>query len=386
MERRDEFEERACCCALNGIFGYEPRIANELVRTLGSASAVFGMDEATRRQIFGQYSRHADRITMDAVDSAARELERLEEDGCRFVGLTEDAYPPLLKECEDAPAGLYFRSGDQSRPPQGNGVPIAVIGTRNMSLYGREWTRRLIKAFASAAGEKAVIVSGLAYGIDVTAHRAALDCGLETVAVMATGPDSVYPPRHAGIAAEIASSGALVTDFPPGTEPKNVNFLRRNRIIAGMSRAVVLIESRVRGGGMMTSGLAFSYGRDVYALPGRADDQCSLGCNWLIRSKKAEAVFSEADLVESLGLGKLPRGDPEKSAGNVMERYADRDGKTVERLAGILSAVRKKRGISLDELASGLGIPWQEARRYVSMLECDGLIQVDLLQRCSISI
>ena len=136
----------------------------------------------------------------------------------------------------------------------------------------------------------------------------------------------------------------------------------------------------------MTSGLAFSYGRDVYALPGRADDQCSLGCNWLIRSKKAEAVFSEADLVESLGLGKLPRGDPEKSAGNVTERYADRDGKTVERLAGILSAVRKKRGISLDELASGLGIPWQEARRYVSMLECDGLIQVDLLQRCSISI
>ena len=379
------YDETLCCCALNMIFGYEPKISIALIGTLGSAAAVFRLDRDGLDAVFGPYSRHAGKISGEALDAAGRELSRVTEAGCTFIGYTDAAYPAMLKECCDAPAGLYVRTGMGCSSILGDRDMVSVVGTRDVSLYGREWTGRLVSALSGAASPP-VVVSGLAYGVDYAAHRQALDSGLHTVAVMATGIDSVYPWRHAALAEEIVRNGALVTDFPLGTSPVKVNFLRRNRIIAGMGRATVLVESREKGGGMVTAGLASSYGRDMYALPGRADDVRSAGCNLLLKNKIAEPLCSASDLLSGLGLkpGSRPASlSPEERARKSFEGRVD--GRRIESLSSLISMIRRHRGITVDELAALSGLPWKEVRENVGLLECDGLITVDLLQRCSIS-
>lgn len=380
-----KYDETLCCCALNMIFGYEPKISKALLDTLGSASAVFGLDKDGLDAVFGPYSRHAAKITERALDEAERELSRVSDMGCRFIGLTGEDYPVLLKECEDAPAGLYVKAGQGVGAVLSSCNMIAVVGTRDVSPYGREWAGSIVTAISSTDSPPP-IVSGLAFGVDCAAHRQALDEDIVTVAVMATGIDSVYPWRHKALAEEIAAEGALVTDFPLGTSPVKVNFLRRNRIIAGMCKAVIVVESRRKGGGMVTAGLASSYGRDLYALPGRADDVRSAGCNWLIRSKMAEAIYSCEDLVSGLGMkgyAAKRKRSPEEA---VRTSFAGRvDVDRIGMLSSIISLIRRHRGITVDELSSLSGLPWREVRENVAMLECDGLVTVDLLQRCSIN-
>ena len=205
--------------------------------------------------------------------------------------------------------------------------------------------------------------------------------------VMATGTDTVYPARHREIARRIASTPgcALITDYPPGTPPLQINFLRRNRIIAGLSRATILIESRSKGGGMLTARLAFSYSRDVYALPGRIDDVRSQGCNILIKEKTAETILSEKWLVRSIGLKyreTARKDDPEETLRSV---YGDRYGKDrIGTLAEIVLKIRSQRGITVEELASATGLAYKEVLEYTVLLETDGIISTDLLQRCYI--
>lgn len=377
-------KEKVCCCAMNAIFGYEPGISHAVVAALGSASALFSLDADGLDTVFGPYSGYRRKISPGALDDAADELARLSADGYGFIGCTDRNYPHLLNECPDAPAGLYFRSALLPEQVFAGKDMISVVGTRDMTPYGREWTEKIVSAIASAESRPAV-VSGLAYGIDVTAHCRALDSGLLTLAVMATGIDIVYPRRHREVADRISSLGALVTDFPPGTSPVKANFLRRNRIIAGLSRSTVLVESRTRGGGMMTASLAFSYGRDVYALPGRADDDMSLGCNWLVRTGKAEPIFSPEDFVARAGLGRMKKAAVQPDVSLVGGRCSSASGDTALRaMSSILSVVRRNRGITLDDLASASGLSWSETREYVARLECDGLLSVDILQRCSI--
>lgn len=380
----EEEEERVCCCALNMLFGFEPRIAKAIIDMLGSASAVFMLDKDGLDEMFGPYSRYRGRISSSAADAACEELEKTARAGGSFIGYTDRHYPALLKECPDAPSGLYVRS---RLPPEkifGARLAAGVVGTRDVSDYGREWTGRIVSAMADS-GASPVVVSGLAYGVDVAAHRRALEVSLDTVAVMATGIDSVYPWQHRNVAEEICSHGALVSDFPLGTSPLKVNFLRRNRIIAGFCRSIVLVESRIRGGGMVTADLAFSYGREVYALPGRADDIRSQGCNWLIRTGKAEALFSAEDYVRSSGMGNIAARPPVKTSDTLRQSYSGKaDEESIDAMSRILSAVRRNRGISLDDLCAGSGLSWSSMRSYVGRLEADGFLTVDMQQRCCI--
>lgn len=376
-------EEKICLCALNRIFGYEPRIASALIRHLGSAKEVFSLGKDTLDEILGPHSKYAGQIGPASLESAEKELIEASALGITFIGRGEKGYPELLSECEDAPSGLYIRSRTPETCLAGDRDFISIVGTRNISAYGRDWCRQIVQALAHTE-KPPVIVSGLAYGTDITAHLAALDAGLRTIAVMATGADSVYPAAHRGHAGRIAASdgSAAITDYPLRTRAVAINFIRRNRIIAGISRATVLIESRARGGGMITARQAFSYDRDVFALPGRADDPMSEGCNILVRSGCAIPVTSMEDFISSLGY------TPEKKAErNIAEICRDRPAWTgrTDEIARVLLHIKKNRRISIQELADATGLGFRVTAEITGLLESDGFISVDLMQRCSIN-
>ena len=382
MESR-EFE-KISAIALGAAFGYEPRISKDIIGALGSPREVFRLSEKERDELLGPFSKYRGALSDAAFERASRELAELERRGLRYIDEGDPHFPKLLRECEDCPPGLYVRSNsdfadifDDARPC------ISVIGTRDISPYGREWTRRIVETLALAP-EKPRIVSGLAIGVDITAHAAALEAGIPTIGVLPTGIDSVYPHSHIPAARRIAADpgSALVTDFPPGTDPLPATFLRRNRIIAGLSRATIITESKVRGGGMMTSRLAFSYGREVFALPGRIDDVRSSGCNLLINGKIAEPITDLSKLGEQLGLGEFNRRRKAELGQEVGEFYRDSpDRDTLVRLA---LAVKMHRGIDTDTLAAETGVAYPRAAALVSKLECDGFVCRDLIGRCSI--
>lgn len=379
-------EEKICLCALNRIFGFEPKTALALISHLGSASGVFKLTEKEIDTLLGPFSKHKGKICRKAFDESADELERLSAIGTQFCGITEEGYPSLLKECKDAPIGLYIRSGTPVSDLWSD-HHVAVVGTRDISPYGKDWCRKLVRGLA-LTDHRPTIVSGLALGVDIEAHRTALEHGLPTIAVMATGPESVYPYRHRETAERIASTPgcALITDYPPGTAPLAIHFLRRNRIIAGLSKAVVLVESKIKGGGMMTCRLAFSYDRDVYALMGRADDTRSQGCNELIHRKIAEPITSTASLIEELGMKSVARPHQISDMERLRLGYAGRlGGEDISLMAQIMSAVRSRRGITVEELGIALGTGYRKAAELTGILEIDGYIMTDLLQRCSIN-
>ena len=381
-------EEKASLCALNKIFGFKPKLALALISHLGGASPVFRLNSSEADSLLGPYSGFRDMIHPKAVEEAFKELERLKNMDIGFVGWSENNYPELLHECEDAPVGLYVRSltpmEDLWKPMR----RIAVVGTRDISPYGREWCVRTVTGLASSS-EKPAVISGLALGTDFCAHKTALEYGLPTIAVMATGPETVYPFRHREFAERLYSTPgcALVTDYPPGTAPLPVHFLRRNRIIAGLSDSTILIESKIKGGGMMTSRLAFSYSRDVYALPGRSDDPRSQGCNILIKNKVAEIITSVDELLESLSLSRVRKSYGQAAEDLLNEAFGRKlPHGQIGRMLALIGIIRKERGITLEELSSESGIEYIEVSKLARLLETYGFIDIDILQRCTVNI
>ena len=382
----DNLEEKACTCALNRIFGFTPKTGTALISHLGSASDVFSLSRAELEELLGRDSRHAGMIKGEAVKAARQELKDLEKLGISFSEWNSPNYPPLLMECPDAPVGLYIRSLTPAHELWNTSGNIAVVGTRDLSPYGKEWCEKAVIAIASG-NEKPAIISGLALGTDICAHRTALDNGLPTIGVMATGPETVYPYRHKEFADRLWQTPgcALVTDYPPGTAPLAIHFLRRNRIIAGLADATILIESKSRGGGMTTSRLAFSYCRDVYALPGRADDVRSQGCNRLIREKIAEPLISIEDLIGSLGLERKT-GNGKNSPAEILKQHFGKQcsSEQIEDMGKILYTIRNVRGITTEEIALKTGMDYMKVSRITGFLEMEGLICIDLLQRCTL--
>lgn len=384
----DKNTEKACLCALNRIFGFEPKIGLALLSHLGSAEEVFELSGKDMDFLLGPHSRYREHLSRSNIEKEYEELIRISKKGIRFTGWTEEGFPEMLKDCPDAPIGLYVRSSTPDTDLWSSRRAVSVVGTRDLSPYGREWCTRIVHSLGTCP-EKPAIISGLAIGVDICAHRTALDAGLPTIAVMATGPESVYPVRHTDFAEKLCSTAgcALVTDYPPGTSPLPVHFLRRNRIIAGLSEATLLIESKIRGGGMMTANLASSYGRDVYAVPGRIDDICSQGCNFLIRNKVAEAVIGDDDFLKSLGMTSAGKRDRITDKEKISAMYgkhmpADR----IDMLAAALLVIRRHRGMTVEELADSLGTDYSNAAMLAGLLESDGFITIDLLQRCCINI
>lgn len=384
----DDHFEKLCFCSLNRIFGYEPALARKLIDELGSASALFNMRDEEIRAILGPFSKYRDAFTEDQLGKSEREIQQLENEGKVFISINDACYPPMLKECNDAPVGLYIKSSSEPECIFTSDPFIAVVGTRDLSLYGKEWCSRIISAMATTKS-RPVVVSGLAIGTDINAHASAMENGLKTIAVMATGIDDVYPARHREFARIISESPgcALITDYPTRTSPVAINFIRRNRIIAGLCQATVVIESKEKGGAMITANLANSYNRDVYALPGRIDDLRSQGCNRLIRAKVAEPVSDLESFIDSIGLGVYQRRASKDLGTEIKGKYEKEfDGGTVEKLIALAGLVKKCRGITVEELCSRTNLHYSEVASLTGILEKDMIIDIDLFQRCSINV
>ena len=375
----EDEKETLCLCALNRIFCYEPVVGLRLLEYFGTAAAVFEAPSGQLGGLLHARPEYAGKVHRGALAESARELESVERLGGRFVGLHSPAYPQLLRECPDRPLGLYVRSQTPAEDLFNRREAIAFVGTRDLSSYGREWCGNLVSTLSETSA-KPLIVSGLAFGIDYVAHTTALTLSLPTVGVMATGIDRIYPSRHESLAERMVRTPgcALVSCYPLGTAPLANQFLSRNRIIAGMSRATVLVESKIRGGGLITARHAYSYDRDVYALPGRVDDVRSQGCNRLIRDKIAEPVISREDFLDKLGL-KAPRLRKQ----DVLTRAAGLFPDGSLELA-VLKAVLAERGIDIRTLCARTDRPYAEVIAAALALESEGFLSMDILQRCSV--
>jgi DNA processing protein len=231
----------------------------------------------------------------EILQRAEKEIAFLQKNKITPLFINDEAYPQRLKECADAPVLLFYRGNASLNAEK----VISFVGTRNATPYGKEITDKLIHDLALAYPD-ILIVSGLAYGIDIHSHRAALREGMMTVGVLAHGLDRIYPSAHRNTAVEMLEHGGLLTEFISGTIPDRQNFVKRNRIIAGISNCTLVVESAAKGGALITSNIAYSYNRNVLAVPGKATDNYSEGCNALIKSHRAAMVTSAEDIFREM--------------------------------------------------------------------------------------
>ena len=232
----------------------------------------------------------------EARNRAEVELEYDLRYGIEPIPMNDDRYPQRLKDCDDAPLMLFYKGNADLNQQR----VINIVGTRQCTPYGEDLIRRFISDLKQLS-PRVLIVSGLAYGVDINAHRQALANGYDTVGVLAHGLDDLYPTRHRETALQMIEHGGLLTEFLTQTNADKINFVRRNRIVAGMSDACILVESKSHGGGLITTEISQAYGRDVFAFPGRVGDAYSEGCNNLIRSNGAGLITSAADFVKDMG-------------------------------------------------------------------------------------
>ena len=265
--------------------------ARELLHKFGSAKEVFYALNANKHSQFGSIlSKLTSKSLQVWLEEAKFEIDNFLKLGIKFIHIGEAAYPKRLKQCIDAPILLFYRGNITWNSRKS----ISIVGTRSATSYGLSFCKELISELQLLDVQ---IISGLAYGIDIKAHLSAMENGLETVACLAHGLHTVYPSSHAKYAKEIQLNGGLVSEFPTYSTMEKSNFIKRNRIIAGLSHATVVIESAKRGGSLLTAELANSYNREVFALPGRVGDIKSEGCNNLIKTNQARLIQSVADLV-----------------------------------------------------------------------------------------
>ncbi|MBL7920792.1 MAG: DNA-protecting protein DprA [Bacteroidia bacterium] len=269
--------------------------AKALLAYCGSASQVFKQKEAHLLKIPGIGSAWARSIvkSKDVLLRADEEIEFIQKYKIEPIFFTDAKYPTRLEYCSDSPVLLYYKGNANLNQEK----IIGVVGTRRPSDYGKEKTEEFV---SELKGSNILILSGLAYGVDVLAHKTALANELDTVGVVAHGLDRIYPQLHDKIAKRMIGQGGLLTDFMSGTNPDAVNFPKRNRIVAGLCDALVVIESKRGGGSLITATIANSYNKDVFAFPGRAGDVLAEGCNGLIKQNRAVLIENTADLLYAM--------------------------------------------------------------------------------------
>ncbi|WP_396149508.1 DNA-processing protein DprA [Flavobacterium sp.] len=277
--------------ALLQVEGVGDIVAKKLIHHCGSAEKVFQTKKNKLATIEGIGEVLIKKLTdVSVFKLAEQEIKFIERENITFCSFLDEAYPERLKHCIDGPTVL-FSSGEIDLHSKRT---ISIVGTRQITSYGIDFCKKLIEDLSPL---NPVVVSGFAYGVDIVAHQAAMENNLQTIGVLAHGLNQIYPKSHKKYIAKMEQNGGFFTEFWSSSNPDKENFVRRNRIVAGISEATIVIESAERGGSLITATLAGDYNRDVFAVPGRTTDKYSLGCNNLIKTQRAHLLTSAADLI-----------------------------------------------------------------------------------------
>jgi DNA processing protein len=345
--------------------GLIPRIgdinARKLVSHFGSVEAIFHEPYGNLIKIPGIGSGLAKYISERSyLDAAEKEVEYILKHNIKTYFYLDNDYPYRLRQCDDSPVIFFFKGNCDLNAAK----ILSVVGTRNATTRGKEICEKIIFGLASGHPDL-IIVSGLAYGIDIASHKAALSNNLQTIGVLGHGFETTYPSIHAPIAKSMITQGGLLTDFVSDALPERNNFLKRNRIIAGLSDATLVVESGIKGGALITADIAASYNRDVFAVPGRPGDQWSAGCNSLIKNNKAALTESSDDIEYFLNW------KPEKSKPPVQRTlFSDLD--ETEKL--VYELLVKQGDLDINTICRSLGIPVYKLSSLLLQMEFRGLL------------
>lgn len=343
---------------LNGIGDV---LAKRLIAYCGSAEAVFHEKKSRLMKVPGVGGINVNAILEhNVLQRAEEEIEFIEKNEITPLYYLDSNYPNRLKHCDDSPVMLYCKGNMKLN----HSKILSIVGTRNATGYGHTMCEKIIGDFA---GQNILIASGLAYGIDIYAHRAAIKNNLATVGVVAHGLDRIYPSVHNSTALRMVENGGLVTDFLSGTNPDKENFPKRNRIVAGISDAVLVIESAVSGGSLITAEIANGYNRDVFAIPGKSGEEYSSGCNWLIKTNRAMLVESAKDIEQALGWEKK---EPKKK--NIQRELFIELNESEKMILDILTVKEK---INIDNVCLEAKMPMSQVSALLLTLEFKGLVK-----------
>jgi DNA processing protein len=343
-----------------------PRIgdinARKLVSYFGGVEAIFNEPYRNLVKIPGIGSGLASYISDKSyLKLAEAESEYVIKHNIRTFFYLDNDYPFRLRQCDDSPVVFYFKGKSDLNSPK----ILSVVGTRNATTRGKEICESIIGNLSNGHPDL-IIISGLAYGIDIAAHKAALSNNLQTIGVLGHGFKTIYPSIHRVTAEAILKTGGLLTDFMSDTLPERNNFLKRNRIIAGISDATLVVESGIKGGALITADMANSYNRDVFAIPGRPDDQWSAGCNDLIKSNKAALVESAEDIENFLNW------QPEKSKPPLQKTLFSELSESEQK---IYELINKEGELTIDNICRCLDIPINKLSSQLLQMEFKGMIK-----------
>lgn len=334
--------------------------AKALVSHFGSAEAIFSASKKVLDEIEGIGSIRAASIrNFKDFSRAEDEIAFIKKYKITPLFLTDKNYPQRLLNCYDSPPMLFYKGSTDLNAAK----MIAIVGTRSHDDYGKKICEKLIEELVN---EDVIIVSGLAFGIDSIAHKASLKNNIPTIGVLAHGLDRVYPSQNATIAKQMISCGGLLTEFKSNTKPDKQNFPGRNRIVAGMTDATIVIESGIKGGSLITAELANGYNKDVFAFPGRVDDSKSEGCNYLIKSNKAALITCANDLLEIMGWKKSKKILPKKQRELFIEFTSE------EKI--IVDILQMQEQMQIDELYFKSKLSSSEVAKALLMLEMQGIV------------
>lgn len=296
-----------------------------------------------------------------------QEYEWAQSKRIHCIGFNDEAYPTRLRECPDAPIILYYRGNADLNSLR----IINMVGTRQCTEYGKDICRNFLAELSTLCPE-CLVVSGLAYGIDINAHRFALSNGLHTVGVLAHGLDRIYPRMHQDTATQMLTQGGLLTEYMSGTTPEKMNFVARNRIVAGLCDATIVIESASKGGSLITAEIANDYNRDVYAFPGRTSDALSAGCNLLIQQDKAHLITSAQNLIDMMGWPSKKDSDKARKQPIQRELFLD----LTDEEQRIVSALQGSDGKAINQISIDTVIPIGQLSAILFSLEMKGVVKL----------
>lgn len=333
--------------------------AKALIGIYGDAVSVFKAPKKQLENIDGIGTVRATAIKgFNNFDNCEEEIAFIEKYKIQPLFINSPLYPKRLLNCYDSPVLLYYRGNADLNAEK----IISVVGTRNHSDYGKQVCEKMIEELKE---ENVLVVSGLAFGIDTIAHKTALKNNLPTVAVLAHGLDRIYPHQNKALAKQIAEYGGLLTDFASGTNPDKQNFPKRNRIVAGICDALIVIESGKKGGSLITAELANSYNKDVFAIPGRTTDSKSEGCNYLVQNNKASLVTNAADLMKMMNWHITPKNTKQQK--ELFIELSPDEKKLVDLL-------QNRENCHIDELFLNAGISSSSMAAALLTLEMQGII------------